>query len=107
VFTLKNIKKYSLSSETKQTWGVVGGYTNYETLTELICAYLKCKNKFKDSQRITNVGLSLEFVNSLDYKEREEIKERELAQVIQAFNECGVDDFEFKYGNLFIKKDQV
>lgn len=95
------MKKYSISSEWNNGYSVVGGYTDYETVAELIGAYLDRKNN-KDS-RITFVGLSSDYVNSLNYMEREKIVERDYFELLDVFEANGINDFRYNFGRLFFK----
>lgn len=94
------MKKYSISSEIKTSHGIVGGYTDYATINELVSAYLDRKN---EGIQITNVGLSLDYINSLNYLERENIVERDLLEVLDIFEVCGINDFRLSFGRLFYK----
>lgn len=100
---MEEIKKYQISSGWKHPisddW--IEGYTEYSTLKELISAYEE-RIKNKDS-KITRIGLSLKYTNSLDYRHRIEIEKQENQKIIDAFLEKGYDIFNFNYGILTLK----
>jgi hypothetical protein len=96
------MKKYTISTESHNGTSLVGGYTNYETIAELIGAYLD--KKIIEGLKIKNVGLSLEYINSLNYLEREKICERDGLELLDALEVNGINEFEFKFGRLFFKR---
>lgn len=54
---------------------------------------------------VKRIGLSLMYLNKLDFDKRQEIQEKENLVIMDAFKQAGYDVFQMAYGCLYLKQD--
>lgn len=94
--------KYQISTSWQQCGHCVEGYTEYENLEKVVSEY---EERLRKGDNIKYLGLSLSYINSLDYREREKIKEKEHRELFEELEKQGLsENLRFSLGSIFIKK---